>query len=140
MRYLLGLARVALVTACAVVAIPAGAATYDERSAGGRALYTTLAVVANVTPVVSALYAPQCLPGYVLCKASFAAVSVVAAGAQLFLSGGDDWGQTRAIIHRGFAGDWYLTGRHTAGDVKPQPLPDPGPPADAGEEYMPPPI
>jgi len=37
-----------------------------------RALYTGVALVANVTPFVSALYAPACLPGYLVCKLTYA--------------------------------------------------------------------
>ena len=116
-------------------------AAYEDRSAAKRALYTSIAMVANVVPVVSTLYAPRCLPGYIVCKATFAAMSVIAAGDQLFFSGGGDLDQTRGILHRGFAGDWYLTGRHVSGDVTPQPLPDPPPPANGGEgKWEPPPL
>src|SRR5262249_51342675 len=79
------------------------AASYDEASPGKRALYTSIATVANVVPGVSTLYAPTCLPGYVLCKGVFAFFSVVAAADQLVVSGGGDLEQTRAILHRGFA-------------------------------------
>jgi hypothetical protein len=65
----------------------------------------------------------------VLCKALFAGASVVLAGGQIVLSGGGDLAQTRAILYRGFAGDWFLTWRHTAGEREPRPLPDPPPPA-----------
>ena len=117
-------------------------AAYEDSPAAKRALYTGLAVVANVVPVVSALYAPRCLPGYIVCKITFAGISVIAAADQLFFSGGGDMVQTRAILHRGFAGDWYLTGRHVSGDVTPQPLPDPPPPpAGSGEgQWEPPPL
>lgn len=139
MRNLLGLATALLLAACMGTSSPVRADTYDERSTGGRAFYTGMAVVANVMPVVSAMYAPTCLPGYVVCKVSFAFASVVVAAGQVFLSGGDDWEQTQAILHRGFGGDWYLTGRHTAGDAKPQPLPDPPAPSTR-EEWTPPPL
>lgn len=114
----------------------------EERSGAARAAYAGLAVVANVTPIVSALYAPSCLPGYILCKASFAAASLIAACGQVVISGGQDTAQMEAILYRGFAGDWYLTAEHTSGDVKPQVLPDP-PPAEgaaAGEAWQPPPL
>ncbi len=111
------------------VAIPAQAG-WDDRSPGQRAGYTTLAVVENVVPVTSALAAPKCLQGYVLCKLSFAAFSVVAAGEQLFMSGGSDMKQFEAVLHRGWAGDWYLTGAHAAGDDTADVLPDPGPSAN----------
>jgi hypothetical protein len=118
-------------------AVPAYA-DWDDRSAGQRAGYTTLAVVENIVPVTSALAAPRCLPGYFACKFSFAAISLLVAGEQLVFSGGTDLDQTRAILHRGFGGDWILTGAHAAGDVTPDPLPDPGPRAGAGKEPDPP--
>jgi hypothetical protein len=120
---------------------PAMATSWEERSAAGRGFYTTAAMVANVTPIVSAVVAKECLPGYILCKASFAFVSGVAALAQLAWSGGGDREQTRAILYRGFAGDWYLTGRHVAGDVHPEPWPQPAPPQGSGHGgFEPPPL
>src|SRR5207245_1785979 len=71
---------------------------WEERSAVERVWYTAGAVVANLTPV-SALYAPRCLPGYLLCKLSFAGASVLAAADQLVFSGGGDLAQTRAILY-----------------------------------------
>lgn len=117
------------------------AVSYEERSPAARAAYTGLAVIANVVPVVSTLYAPRCLLGYVMCKAMWAFVSVVAAGDQLVFSGAKGREQRRGILYRGFAGDWYLTGRHTAGDLEANPLPDPPPPSDTeGGAWQPPPI
>jgi hypothetical protein len=98
----------------------AGAATYDEQPAAKRAMYTGIAVVANVVPV-------------------FAAMSTIAAADQLVLSGGGDMPQTRGILHRGFTGDWWLTGRHVSGDVEPQVLPEPPPPPSTGG-WQPPPL
>src|SRR5437867_3171220 len=119
----------------------ASAASYEERPGGMRAVYTGIAVIANVVPGVSALYAPRCLPGYVLCKAVFAGMSLIAAADQLALSGGGDLEQTRGILHRGFTGDWYLTGRHVSGDVTPEPLPDPPPVSGSGGgKWEPPPL
>jgi hypothetical protein len=126
--------------ACLLHAGVAAAVPWEERSAAARAFYSGVAVIANVTPIVSAFFAPRCLPGYILCKASFSFVSLVAAADHLFLSGAGDEAQTRALLHRGFAGDWYLTGRHIAGDLTPQPLPDPPPPpTKEGEGWQPPP-
>jgi hypothetical protein len=102
-------------------------AAYEDRPAWQRAGYTVLAGIENIVPIASALAAPRCLPGYILCKLWFAGFSVVAASEHLLLSGGGDMPQTRAILHRGFAGDWILTGRHAAGDETPDVLPDPGP-------------
>ncbi len=120
----------------------ATAVSYEERSPAARVAYTSLAMIANVVPVVSTFYAPRCLVGYVTCKALWAFVSVVAAADQFVLSGGGDQVQTRGILYRGFAGDWFLTGRHTAGDLTANPLPDPPPPAveSEGGAWQPPPL
>ena len=117
----------------------AAAVSFAERPMAAQALYTGIAVVANVVPIVSAFYAPRCLPGYVVCKVTFAGMSLIAATGQLVLSGGGDLGQTRAILHRGFAGDWYLTGRHTSREVTPDVLPEP-PPPPSEKEWEPPPL
>jgi hypothetical protein len=137
-RTLIGIA----VVAASSVNVPMASAGYDDASGGRRALYNAGAVAANILPGVSALYAPTCLPGYIVCKIAFAGVSLIAAGGQWLLSGAQDVEQTRGILHRGFAGDWYLTGRHIAGDATPQPLPDPPPPAAKSDEgsWAPPPI
>src|SRR5262249_61522847 len=111
-----------------------------EAPPAARAYYTGVAVVANAVPVVSTFYAPHCLLGYVFCKATFAFVSVIAAGGQLALSGGGDVPQTRAILHRGFAGDWYLTGRHTSREASPEVLPEPPPPPASEGGWQPPPL
>ena len=118
----------------------AALAAPPDRSAARSALDTGIAVAANVVPGVSALYAPRCLPGYVFCKAIFAAVSVIAAADQLALSGGGDMAQTRGILHRGFAGDWYIGTRHVRGEATPEPLPDPPPPSSSGGQWEPPPL
>jgi hypothetical protein len=101
------------------------ARTYEEESAGKRFLYTAGALVANVMPVASAVTSPLCLPGYVLCKLSFASLSLLAAAEHLVLGGGANATSARAILHRGFQGDWYVTGRHVAGYTTAQPWPDP---------------
>lgn len=116
-----------LILALGVLAKPALAETYDERPTWQRAAFTTWAIISNIVPIASATVAPKCLPGYILCKASFAGLSLLTAGEQVVLSGGEDLGQTRAILHRGFGGDWILTGRHVAGDQAVEVLPDPGP-------------
>lgn len=123
----------------------AHAVAYEDRSGVQRAGYTAVAVVYNVIPITAAVrwpstpvaIAPRCLPGYLLCKFSFAAVSVIAAGEQLVMSGGSDLAQTRAILHRGFAGDWLITGRHVAEDREADVFPDPGP-ARSGPGESPP--
>ena len=130
----------AVVLAAATLARPmdAAAVPYDEQSAVARALYTGAAVVANALPIASAYYAPQCLPGYVVCKITFAGVSLVAATSQFLLSFGGDLEQTRGILYRGFYGDWFLTGHHIAGEREPRPLPDPPQPSAAPRGSTPP--
>ena len=54
--------------AASLLASRAEAVPFAERSAAARVAYTTVAAVANVVPVVSTIYAPRCLPGYVVCK------------------------------------------------------------------------
>ncbi len=111
-------------TMLAVLApVPARAVPYEDRPAGIRALYTAAAMVANVLPVASAFVSPRCLPGYVLCKLSFAGLSVVAAAESLVMSGGADKEEPATLLNRGFSGDWFLTGRHVAGDVAADPFP-----------------
>jgi hypothetical protein len=109
------------------------AATWEERSTPARVGWTSLAAVANVVPIVSAVFAPKCLPGYIVCKITFAGMSLIAAADQLLFAGNGDTAQTKAILYRGFGGDWFLTGRHVNGDATPQPLPDPPPPTSAGD-------
>ena len=123
-----------LTTTIAVLALGGTArAGYEDRPAWQRAGYTVLAGIENIVPIASAFAAPRCLPGYILCKLSYAGFSLVTAGVQLTLSGANDLDQTHALLHRGFAGDWILTGRHAAGDATPDVLPDPGPPAPKAE-------
>src|SRR5690349_24731155 len=132
--------RTAAVVLALSVSMPAVAAPPD-RSAARSALDTGIAVAANVAPGVSTLYAPHCLLGYVFCKGIFAAVSVIAATDQLVLSGGGDMSQTRGILHRGFAGDWYISTRHVRGEATPEPLPEPPPPpSSGGGKWEPPPL
>lgn len=122
------IATVAL-TAYLVPTSSANAGSFDDRPPAARALYTTGAVVANVLPIASAAVAPQCLPGYIVCKIAFAGFSLVAAGEQMVFSGGAKTDQARAILYRGFGGDWFLTGAHVAGDATASPWPQPAPPA-----------
>jgi hypothetical protein len=126
-----GLARILLLATAVMLSARQAGAAWEDRPGWQRAGYNVLAGVENVVPITSALAAPRCLPGYIVCKALFAGFSVVAAGEQLFFSGGADMDQTRAVLHRGFAGDWVLTGAHAAGDDTPEVLPDPGPATSA---------
>src|SRR5579884_4137948 len=70
------------------------------------------------------------------------ALNTAAAELHLLMSGFGDMAQTRAILYRGWAGDWYLTGRDVAGDHVPQPYPDPPPAVHRGTHtgFEPPPI
>lgn len=110
----------------------------EDRPAYQQAGYEVMAVVANFVPFVSAIYAPKCLPGYIVCKLGFAGFNTLAAGAQLITSGGADLEQTKAILERGYGGDWILTSEDIAGDRTPQPYPDPAPPATKST-FTPPP-
>lgn len=134
----------AMLFACGVGhAVTAHAVPFEELSARRRAMYTAAAGAANVLPVASGVMEPKCLPGYILCKLTFAAMSVVVAGEQLVLSGGSDLPQTRAVLYRGFSGDWWLTPRDVAGETKAELLPDPPPPADEEKkngDFVPPPL
>lgn len=123
---------VAVLAGCLLVPALGNAESWEQRSGFSRVLYTTAAVAANVIPGLSAVYAPQCLPGYIVCKIAFAGISVLAAADQLALAGNGDMHQTRGILYRGFGGDWYLTGRHITGELTPRPLPDPPPPSSGG--------
>jgi hypothetical protein len=135
---------VMLVVGCAMWAPPrARAGSFDDASTGRRMLYTAGAVTANVVPVAGSLVEPKCLPGYFFCKLTFAAGSVLFAGETLVMSGGSDMDQTRAILYRGFSGDWVVTPRDIAGERRPDLLPAPPPPS--GEQpggsggFVPPP-
>jgi hypothetical protein len=141
------IARRLLATVLLGCALGRGAAAYavpyEELSGGRKALYTARAVTANVVPVASALTEPKCLQGYILCKLTFAAFSVIAAGESLVLSGGSDLAQPKAVLYRGFSGDWVVTPRDIAGDTKPDVLPEPPPPAEGekkGGDFVPPPL
>ncbi len=120
----------------------AWAVPFEELSAAKRAQYTAMAVAANALPVAPSLVEPKCLPGYVFCKLSFALFSVVVAGETLALGGGNDMAQPKAVLYRGFSGDWVLTPRDMAGDTKAELLPEPPPPAEGDHksgDFIPPP-
>ena len=136
-----GLMRTLLLASCLGFASTGHAVPYEQRSTAVRALFTGVAAVANITPIVSAIFAPQCLPGYIVCKLMFVGFSVVAATDLLWLSGPVDSAQPVAVLQRGFGGDWVLTGRHIAGDAKAQPFPEaPPPPSEGGSGWEPPPL
>ena len=135
---------VTLVVGCALWApASARAGSFEDASTAKRMLYTAGAVTANIVPVAGSLVEPKCLPGYFFCKLTFAAGSVLFAGETLVMSGGRDMDQTRAILYRGFSGDWVVTPRDIAGDTRPQVLPEPPPPSGEHPEgsggFVPPP-
>ena len=127
----------AVLTALVLLPAEVRAVPYDERPAWQRAGFTAYAVVANIVPLAPTLVVPKCLPGYVFCKFAYASLSVVGAAESLFMSGDQDVPMAEAILHRGFGGDWFLTGRNMAGDVEPNVLPDPGPPNSGGRDLPP---
>lgn len=132
-----GVVSIVLLAGC----VTSSFAAEPQRSPANEALLTGTAAAANVTPVLPSFYAPRCLTGYIFCKAMFAGVSVIAAADQLIFSGGGDMAQTRAILYRGFGGDWVMTPRHIAGEANPEPLPEPPPPAAGAEGgWEPPPL
>lgn len=107
-----GIIGLALMTALA----GRGLASAGERSVAQRVGYATYAALANVVPVVSAFVEPRCLVGYVLCKASFAAFSLVAAGEHLFMAGDAGTDARKVILRRGFGGDWFVRTEHVTGE------------------------
>jgi hypothetical protein len=132
-----------LLVAPALSVSTARAGSFDDSPNWKRALYTAGAVAANVVPGASSLIEPKCLPGYMFCKATFAFGSLLFAGETMVMSGGSDIDQSRAILYRGWAGDWVVTPRDIAGDRQPQVLPTPPPsPSDEGKGsggFVPPP-
>jgi hypothetical protein len=137
-----GLAVTLLVAVAVGHAVVAHAVPYEEQSAGRRAAYTAGAVAANVLPVAPTYVEPRCLVPYILCKAVFAGMALVAAGESLVMSGGADLEQPRAILYRGFSGDWVVTPRDVAGETKVDVLPAAPPPAREKEDggFVPPPL
>jgi hypothetical protein len=99
-------------------------------------------VAANTLPVASAFVEPKCIQGYILCKAMFAAFSVVAAAESLLMSGGSDLDQPRGILTKGFTGDWVVSREDVAGATKVDLLPEVAPPSgdDKGGGFVPPPL
>ena len=100
------------------------------------------AVAVNTLPVASAVMEPKCLQGHILCKLTFAAFGVIVAGETLVLGGGSDLAQPKAVLYRGFSGDWVVTPQDIAGDTRPDVLPEPPPPADGEKksgDFVPPP-
>lgn len=125
----------------ATQASSASAITWEERTPSERAFYTTAAMLANVMPIGSAFIAPRCIQGYVLCKFTFASISVIAAAESIIMSGGTDMSEPKALLERGFSGDWYLTGPDVSGDKTVEVFPEVAtPPATDEGGFTPPPI
>jgi hypothetical protein len=132
---------VTLAAALLTAAFGTSALAADEPTTGRKALDTAAAVVTNVVPVTSALVAPTCLPGYILCKLSYAGLSLVAAAESMVMSGGADSAQPAAILRRGFSGDWVVTPDDIATRRPPDPYPEVAPPASGGGSgFTPPPL
>lgn len=113
----------AMVAALGLALALAPSRAHSDDSSIGRRLWNGLQAAAmNTVPVVSALAAPRCLPGYIACKVSFAAMGLVASGTQVIV-GGDVDGAGRTL-QRAFGGDWVVTPRHVATGAKPDPYPE----------------
>jgi hypothetical protein len=132
-----------LLVAPALSLSTARAGSFEDSSTGKKALYTAGAAAVNVVPVAASVVEPKCLPGYIFCKLTFAFGSLLFAGEDMVMSGGSDNNQARAILYRGFAGDWVVTPQDIATGRRPNVLPDP-PPPPSGESkdsggFVPPP-
>jgi len=129
----------AALVSCLILRTEAGAA--DEPSMGRQALNTAAAVATNVLPGASALVAPTCLQGYILCKVTYAGLSLVAAAESMVMSGGADTEQPATILRRGFSGDWFVTPDHIAKHRAPDPYPELAPASAASSSgFTPPPL
>jgi hypothetical protein len=126
----------AAIATLALVAMPsASMADGDESGESPTFLDSTAAVVTNVVPISSAFVQPRCITGYVLCKLSFAGLSVLAAGEQILL-GGDVKGAS-ATLGRGFRGDWVVRPSDIASGRKPVVYPEATVDEDS-DPYLPP--
>ena len=105
-----------------VIALNQPAQAGEEPAPGARAWHVLASTGANLLPVASAFASPRCLPGYILCKLSFAGMGVVASGVQV-IAGGDIEG-ARATLSRAFGGDWVVTPSHIATSSRPDPYPE----------------
>lgn len=118
--------KLAVLTSLAVLAVAptrARATTWDDASPMMRVAYTAGAVVTNIVPITSAFIAPTCLQGYILCKLTFAGISLLSAAEQTVMGGSSDPAGTKATLERGFSGDWFITPSHIAGDSAPDVYP-----------------
>lgn len=112
-----------VVAVVSLAAIPPAVPTVgaDEGDAQATAWDSTVAVVTNVVPISSAFVQSRCLTGYIVCKLSFAGLSLVAAAEQVVL-GGDTKG-ARATLGRGFGGDWVVRPSDIASGREPEVYP-----------------
>jgi hypothetical protein len=122
------------IVALALVATPAARSDTDG-TGGPNAWHSTVAVVTNVVPITSAFVHDRCITGYILCKLSFAGLSLLSATEQVVL-GGDTRG-ARATLGRGFGGDWVVKPSDVASGRKPDVYPD-AEQADDADPYLPP--
>jgi hypothetical protein len=122
---------VALLTA--MLAAAPVAVRADEVGVGRRIWYGVAAAALNVLPVVSIHASQRCLPGYVVCKLSFAGMGLIAAGTQLVV-GGDLKGAERTV-RRAVGGDWLVLPRHLATGTNADPYPEPA--GDVGAMELP---
>jgi len=120
----------------ALAATPSASVAGDGESGESLTIWdSTAAVVVNVVPISSAFVQPRCITGYVLCKLSFAGLSVLAAGEQILLGGDVDG--ARATLGRGFHGDWVVRPSHIARGRKPVVYPEAAVDEDS-DPYLPP--
>lgn len=117
----------------AMLAATPAAVRADEVGIGHRIWYGVAAAALNVMPVVSVYASQRCLPGYVVCKLSFAGMGIVAAGTQLVI-GGDLNGAERTV-RRAVGGDWLVLPHHVATGTKADPYPEPA--RDAADMELP---
>lgn len=123
----------ALAITVALATGPAHADVYDDLDGGKRFLYGAGAVAANIIPGVSVWAASKCLPGYVVCKLTFAGLGTLAAGSQIFWGGDVSGAGTTA--GRAFGGDWIVTPRQLANGTGADPYPEPE--GEEDEDFFP---
>lgn len=112
--------RLAAILTAGLLIAPLAARAEDD-GLGRRVWHGVAATAMNVLPVVSTFASQRCLPGYVACKLTFAAMGLAASGVQV-VAGGDLAG-ARDTLSRAFGGDWIVTPRHLATGVDPDPYP-----------------
>jgi hypothetical protein len=114
--------RLAAVLTTVLCVVPTGVRAGDDDGAGRRIWNGVGATAMNVLPVVSVRASQRCLPGYILCKLSFAGMGLAASGAQIFFGG--DVAGARRTAGRALGGDWVVMPRHLETGIKPDPYPE----------------